>query len=107
MFDYILINARKPAFFEKDSKSPAYLFDPSIPSCKGPALAGPMRKGVVYMEGNYGMIESAVALEKGIKTPRVAYVGDNYIEDSIAPAVLPRWTAITVVPELIGLTSVG
>ena len=66
-------------------------------------LEGTLKKGVIYMDGNYKLLEAAICEETGIKSPRCVYFGDNYIEDSIAPAILPNWRAITILPELYGI----
>jgi len=101
MFDFVIVNAKKPTFFEKGNNNDAFLYDTTIKDCKGKILDGKiLEKQIVYLEGNYSMIEESIKKEKSIKSPRVAYIGDHYIEDSISPARLPNWTAITVIQEL-------
>ncbi len=96
------MDSKKPAFFSKTATNPAYEYDESKPLYKGQQLVGVMKRGTVYTEGNHKLIEEAVSRDKGLAAPRLVYVGDNYIEDCIAPGKLSNWRPVLVLPELYG-----
>jgi HAD superfamily 5'-nucleotidase-like hydrolase len=92
LFDIIIVQARKPAFFSE--RAPAFRLvddrDHYVPH------RGPLEKGQVYLGGHARLLESSL----GVEPDHVLYVGDHIFADVHVTKDLLRWRTALVVREL-------
>ncbi|MBL8731195.1 MAG: HAD-IG family 5'-nucleotidase [Planctomycetes bacterium] len=94
LFDLVIVQAKKPAFFEQE---PLFLEvdDRSDGSSTRP-LQGPLQKGRVYRGGN----AEAVQRHFSIDGHEVLYVGDHVYADVHVSSQIRRWRTALVLREL-------
>ena len=92
LFDIIVVQARKPAFFSE--KAPAFrladergLYEPHL---------GPLKPGDVYLGGHARLVESSL----GLSADDILYIGDHIFADVHVSKDLLRWRTALVVREL-------
>jgi hypothetical protein len=92
LFDVIVVQARKPAFFS--GEAPAFQLVDDNGLCR-PHI-GPMQPGGVYLGGNARLLEEGL----GITGDHILYIGDHIFADVLVTKDLLRWRTALVVREL-------
>ncbi|MEZ6037893.1 MAG: HAD-IG family 5'-nucleotidase, partial [Planctomycetota bacterium] len=92
LFDLVVVQAKKPSFFEKTNPFAEVLDDDGH---TGP-LQGPLREGVVYAGG------SAVDVQRHLRLDgsEILYVGDHIYADVHVSSRIHRWRTALVLREL-------
>lgn len=91
LFDLIVVQAKKPGFFELDAPFEEVSGDDSTRP-----LQGPLRTGIVYRGGN----ASAVQEYLGCDGSEILYVGDHVYADVHVSSRIRRWRTALVLREL-------
>ncbi|MBL9077835.1 MAG: HAD-IG family 5'-nucleotidase [Planctomycetes bacterium] len=91
LFDLVIVQAKKPAFFDGDRPFTEIGADGS----EGP-LRGPLRPGAVFRGGN----AQAVQDHFGIAGEEILYVGDHVYADVHVSSQIRRWRTALVLREL-------
>jgi 5'-nucleotidase len=94
LFDLVIVQARKPAFFEQQLPF-AEIADPAGDDTVRP-LQGPLRPGAVYHGGN----AEAVQAHFGADGSEMLYVGDHVYADVHVSSRIRRWRTALVLREL-------
>ncbi len=92
LFDVIVVQARKPAFFSGDA--PAFQLVDDSGLCR--PHVGPLQPGGVYLGGNARLLEEGL----GITGDDILYIGDHIFADVLVTKDLLRWRTALVVREL-------
>jgi 5'-nucleotidase len=93
LFDLVIVQARKPAFFEQQLPFQEVVDDDD--TLMQP-LQGPLRAGVVYHGGN----AEAVQAHFGLDGSEILYVGDHVYADVHVSSRIRRWRTALVLREL-------
>lgn len=92
LFDLIIVEAAKPAFFSVDR--------PSFEVVDDSGLLRPVRSGLqlggVYLGGDAEKVERCL----GVDGDRILYVGDHLFSDIHITKQIQRWRTALVVPEI-------
>ena len=91
LFDLVVVQARKPAFFEQQLP-----FEEVVDDTTTRPLQGPLRPGVVYQGGN----AEAVQAHLGLDGSEILYVGDHVYADVHVSSRIRRWRTALVLREL-------
>lgn len=91
LFDLVIVQARKPAFFEQQLP-----FDELLDDGTSRPLQGPLRAGIVYRGGN----AEAVQQHFGFDGSEMLYVGDHVYADVHVSSRIRRWRTALVLREL-------
>jgi len=92
LFDLVIVQAKKPAFFERNAPFFEVIDDEGN---EGP-LQGPLRQGVIYRGGN----AEAVQQHLGMDGSEILYVGDHVYADVHVSSRIRRWRTALVLREL-------
>ncbi|KAK6167228.1 hypothetical protein SNE40_021312 [Patella caerulea] len=96
MFDVIIVNARKPKFFNETSR-PFRQFD--VASNKQSwASVQSLQKGHIYQQGNFSRLKEMTGWYGG----KVLYFGDHVYSDLADPSLKHGWRTAAIIPELKG-----
>uniref|UniRef100_A0A0N4ZCR2 5'-nucleotidase domain-containing protein 3 n=1 Tax=Parastrongyloides trichosuri TaxID=131310 RepID=A0A0N4ZCR2_PARTI len=93
-FKYIIVSAKKPDFFKKDT--PFRLYDENLNNVVWFRPVDELEDGKIYCNGN---IESFSKMAK-FKNPNVLYFGDHMFSDLADPILQLGWRTAAIVPEL-------
>ena len=91
LFDLVIVQAKKPAFFEQQLPFQEVVDDDTLRP-----LQGPLRRGVIYRGGN----AEAVQQHFGIDGSEILYVGDHVYADVHVSSQIRRWRTALVLREL-------
>jgi 5'-nucleotidase len=91
LFDLVIVQAKKPAFFDQEAPFQEVLDDETLRP-----LQGPLRAGVVYRGGN----AQAVQQHLGVDGSEILYVGDHVYADVHVSSHIRRWRTALVLREL-------
>jgi 5'-nucleotidase len=92
LFDLVIVQARKPAFFEQQAPFVEVVDDAGT---TGP-LQGPLRPGLVYRGGNAQAVQDHLRLDGS----EILYVGDHVYADVHVSSRIRRWRTALVLREL-------
>lgn len=96
LFDISIFYSRKPGFFT--SNRPYYNTDPQmLNECD---IADNIHLGCVYNQGNWNQLYNLFKKETGKPNPKCLYIGDNILQDVIAPSKFSSIDTIAVVEEM-------
>ncbi len=92
LFDLVIVQAKKPAFFEQQTPFLEVVDDAgaTVP------LQGPLRAGAIYRGGN----AEAVQHHFGLDGSEILYVGDHVYADVHVSSSIRRWRTALVLREL-------
>jgi len=90
LFDLVICFARKPGFFSGDR--------PFLSVDKQPCSIA--AAGKVVTQGNFKELKAFLAKKTGVEKPKVLYVGDNVVQDVLAPVVTNCTDAVFICPEM-------
>lgn len=93
-FDYILVDARKPLFFEEGTSLKE--IDIESGDTKFGSHSGPLRENKVYSGGNCDVFSKLI----GSRGKDVLYAGDHIFGDIIKSKKERAWRTFLIVPEL-------
>lgn len=91
LFDLVIVQAKKPAFFEQQ-----LLFQEVVDDETVRPLQGPLRSGAIYRGGN----AEAVQQHFGLDGSEILYVGDHVYADVHVSSRIRRWRTALVLREL-------
>ncbi|MFY9344655.1 MAG: HAD-IG family 5'-nucleotidase [Planctomycetota bacterium] len=91
LFDLVIVQAKKPAFFEQQAP-----FVEVVDDATTRPVQGPLRAGVVYRGGN----AEAVQQHFGCDGSEILYVGDHVYADVHVSSQIRRWRTALVLREL-------
>ncbi len=91
LFDLVVVQAKKPAFFEKELP-----FVEVVDDATTRPLQGPLRAGAVFRGGN----AAAVQQHFGCAGSEILYVGDHVYADVHVSSRIRRWRTALVLREL-------
>jgi 5'-nucleotidase len=91
LFDLVIVQAKKPAFFEQDRPFTEIVDDGTTRE-----VSGALRPGVVYRGGN----AKAVQAHFGCAGSEILYVGDHVYADVHVSSQIRRWRTALVLREL-------
>ena len=92
LFDLVIVQAKKPAFFEQQAPFHEVVDDEGAVR----PLQGPLRAGIVYRGGN----AQSVQQHFGIDGSEILYVGDHVYADVHVSSQIRRWRTALVLREL-------
>ena len=92
LFDVVIVQAKKPSFFEKALPFTEVLDDEGHER----PLQGPLRAGRIYRGGNAEAVQSHFRLDGG----EMLYVGDHVYADVHVSSQIRRWRTALVLREL-------
>lgn len=96
LFDIAVFYARKPGFFTSDR--PYYSTDPEmLNECD---IVDNIHLDGVYSQGNWNQLYNLLIKETGKPNPKCLYVGDNILQDVVAPSKFSGIDTIAIVEEL-------
>lgn len=96
LFDIAIFYSRKPGFFTQDR--PYYSTDSRmLNECD---VVENISFGNVYSQGNWNQLHSLFQRETGKLNPKCLYVGDNILQDVVAPSKFSSLDTIAVVEEM-------
>uniref|UniRef100_A0A0N5C5P2 5'-nucleotidase domain-containing protein 3 n=1 Tax=Strongyloides papillosus TaxID=174720 RepID=A0A0N5C5P2_STREA len=93
-FKYIIVSAKKPDFFKKDT--PFRLYDEQLNTVVWFRQVDELEKGKIYCNGNI----NAFSKMANFKNPNVLYFGDHMFSDLADPILQLGWRTAAIVPEL-------
>jgi HAD superfamily 5'-nucleotidase-like hydrolase len=91
LFDLVIVQAKKPAFFEQQLPFQEVVDDETTRP-----LQGPLRSGVIYRGGNAEAVQQHFGLDGG----EILYVGDHVYADVHVSSQIRRWRTALVLREL-------
>ena len=91
LFDLVIVQSKKPGFFDKQQP-----FQEVIDDATTRPLQGPLQKGVIYKGGN----AEAVQQHFGCDGSEILYVGDHVYADVHVSSQIRRWRTALVLREL-------
>lgn len=91
LFDLVIVQAKKPAFFDQQAPFQEVVDDETLRP-----LQGPLRGGVIYRGGN----AAAVQEHFGCDGSEILYVGDHVYADVHVSSRIRRWRTALVLREL-------
>jgi HAD superfamily 5'-nucleotidase-like hydrolase len=92
LFDLVIVQAKKPAFFEKQAPFVEVLDDQGHER----PLQGSLRRSVIYRGGNAEAVQRHFALDGS----EILYVGDHVYADVHVSSQIRRWRTALVLREL-------
>lgn len=96
LFDISVFYSRKPGFFT--SNRPYYSTDSQmLNECD---IVDNIYFGNIYNQGNWNQLYNVFKKETGKSNPKCLYVGDNILQDVVAPAKFSNIDTIAVVEEM-------
>lgn len=96
LFDIVVFYARKPGFFTSDR--PFYSTDcQMLNECE---TVDGIHFNNIYSQGNWNQLYNLFANETGKAHPKCLYVGDNILQDVVAPSKFSGLDTIAVVEEM-------
>lgn len=96
LFDIAVFYSRKPGFFT--SNRPFYSTDDQmLNECE---IVEQLRFGNIYSQGNWSDLHDLFKKETGKSNPKCLYMGDNILQDVIAPSKFSNLDTIAVVEEM-------
>lgn len=93
LFDVVIFFAKKPGFFADNRPFLSAETSEQISSEQ-------LKKGGWYVQGNYKDLSKLLSNLSGKTNPRVAYIGDNLIQDVYTPAIHATCQTVAIVEEL-------
>lgn len=96
LFDVAVFYARKPGFFTSDR--PFLATDDRLSGERG--VVDDVRFGHVYSQGNWSQLLGLFRRETGKPDPKCLYVGDNVLQDVVAPSKFCGLDTVAVVEEM-------
>jgi 5'-nucleotidase len=93
LFDLVIVQAKKPAFFEQQQQPFHEVIDDD--GAVRP-LQGPLRAGVIYRGGNAQAVQQSL----GVDGSEILYVGDHVYADVHVSSQIQRWRTALVLREL-------
>lgn len=96
LFDISIFYARKPGFFTSDR--PFYNTDSQMLNECG--NVDNINFGNVYSQGNWNQLHNLFKKETGKSNPKCLYVGDNILQDVVAPSRFSGLDTIAIVEEM-------
>ncbi|XP_052217507.1 5'-nucleotidase domain-containing protein 3-like isoform X2 [Dreissena polymorpha] len=94
LFDVVVVDARKPKFFNEASGRPFRLYDPlELRTFERVKI---LEKGKVYQQGNFKDFRHMT----GYYGPKVLYFGDHVYSDLADPSLKHSWRTGAIIPEL-------
>lgn len=96
LFDIVIFYARKPGFFTSDR--PFYNTDSEMLNECG--ISDNIKFGSVYSQGNWNQLHKLLKKETGNPNPKCLYVGDNILQDVVAPAKFSGLDTLAIVEEM-------
>ncbi len=93
-FDYVLVDSKKPLFFEEGTSMKEIDTEKGIMNFG--SHSGPLRENMVYSGGNCEVFSKLI----GSRGKDVLYVGDHIFGDIIKSKKERAWRTFLVVPEL-------
>jgi len=91
LFDLVIVQSKKPAFFEQQRP-----FEEVVDDATTRPVAGPLQKGVVYKGGNALAVQEHFGCDGG----EILYVGDHVFADVHISSQLRHWRTALVLREL-------
>ncbi len=91
LFDLVIVQAKKPAFFELETAFQEVVDDDTLRP-----LQGPLQRGVVYRGGNAAAVQQHFACDGS----EILYVGDHVYADVHVSSRIRRWRTALVLREL-------
>jgi HAD superfamily 5'-nucleotidase-like hydrolase len=91
LFDLVIVQAKKPGFFDKQNP-----FVEVVDDTTTRPLQGPLRPGVVYKGGNAEAVQQHFGCDGG----EILYVGDHVYADVHVSSQIRRWRTALVLREL-------
>lgn len=105
-FDLVCVASMKPAFFKDPTEGPHppnkfMKVDRNIENYMGAEVTAPdMNDQDVYINGNGADLDAYFARITEKESPKVLYVGDQFITDCVASQVRENWSGLAIVEEL-------
>jgi len=109
-FDLAVYDSQKPSFFYKDSVSPAYFPDFSVPDHKGQIVTSDSLKDeAIYKRlksektligGSYKIVEEFFLKKTQKDDLKYIFVGDNLLADIYHTSYLANWSSIGILDEI-------
>lgn len=96
LFDVSIFYAKKPGFFTSDK--PFYNTDSQMSNECG--IADNIHFGNIYSQGNWNQLHNLFKKETGKSNPKCLYVGDNILQDVVAPSKFSGLDTIAIVEEM-------
>jgi 5'-nucleotidase len=96
LFDIIIVDARKPAFFSARAPLFEVVSDDGLLRPVSGRRAGAMQQGHIYQGGDAGTVEASL----GMNGDEILYVGDHLFGDVNVSKQLLRWRTALVLREL-------
>ena len=91
LFDLVIVQAKKPAFFEQQRP-----FEEVVDDATTRPMTGPLQRGVVYKGGNAHAVQEHFGCDGG----EILYVGDHVFADVHISSQLRHWRTALVLREL-------
>lgn len=96
LFDVVVFYSRKPGFFTADR--PYYGTDAEmLNECD---VVDDIRFGNVYSQGNWNQLHDLFKKETGKPEPKCLYVGDNVLQDVVAPSKYSGLDTVAIIEEM-------
>ena len=92
LFDLVIVEAKKPAFFERNAPFVEVVDDDGNEQ----PLQGPLRQGVIYRGGNAEAVQQHLDMDGS----EILYVGDHVYADVHVSSRIRRWRAALILREL-------
>lgn len=96
LFDVSVFYARKPGFFSSDR--PFYGTDAQL--SKECDVVEDIHLGNIYSQGNWSQLHNLLKKETGKPNPKCLYMGDNVLQDIVAPAKFCDLDTVAVIEEM-------
>lgn len=98
LFDVAVFYARKPGFFTENR--PFLATDERLTGEREALPDDALRFGRVYSQGNWAQLLGLFRRETGKPDPKCLYVGDNVLQDVVAPSRFSGLDTVAVVEEM-------
>lgn len=96
LFDIAIFYARKPGFFTSDR--PYYSTDSQM--SKECGVVENIQLGNIYSQGNWNQLHDLLKKETGKPKPKSLYIGDNILQDVVAPFKFSGLDTIAITEEM-------
>lgn len=96
-FDLIVCFAKKPGFFTKDRP---FLRSFDTTETTEEIQPSELRLGEVYTQGNWGGLVQCLAQKSKTLSPKILYVGDNFVQDVYSPNEYSKADTIAIAEEM-------
>lgn len=97
LFDVVVFYSRKPGFFT--ANRPYYGTDAQMLN-ETDMVVDDLRFGTVYSQGNWNRLHDLFKKETGKPDPKCLYVGDNVLQDVVAPSKYCGLDTVAVIEEM-------